>query len=363
MNNFAAVIMSDALGDGRGRTAVHGARPAVRHLPPPWRPLPLARGPRPAHIPLAPAQERMWHAARAGNSSDWNVARAVRLSGPALSPEALVAAIGDVVAGHEPLRTCYPKTASGPAQVIVPVHEARPKAEVVAATGTELRQRIADFAAGEFDLATDLPLRARLFALGPHDLVVVLVVHHISIDGRSVGPLLRDLGTAYLARQAGAAPDWAPLPIDYADYTLGKHAQLGDYSDEWSRATQQLRYWANTLAGRPAVLEFPCARPRPVRRAGAAGAGAVVPVAFGAGVHRALLDRACAARASLFMVLQTAFAVAVGAFSDSADVTTLFAQDTAVAFVELVTATVELLATGYRGPIAPLLSGFPAGQR
>ncbi|UAK31581.1 hypothetical protein K8O92_28060 [Nocardia asteroides] len=91
--------------------------------------------------------------------------------------------------------------------------------------------------------------------------------------------------------------------------------------------------------------------------------GAVVPVAFGADVHRALLDRACAARASLFMVLQTAFAVAVGAFSDSADVTTLFAQDTAVAFVELFTATVELLATGYRGPIAPLLSGFPAGQR
>ncbi|WP_280316250.1 condensation domain-containing protein [Nocardia abscessus] len=321
MNNSAAVIWSEAIGDGFGRTRVRGTRPAVRHLPPPRRPAPLARGPRPAHLPLAPAQERMWHAARAGNSGDWNVARAVRLSGPALRTEALVTAIDDVVARHEPLRTRYPKTASGPAQVIVPAPEARVRTEIVAVTEAELPHRIAEFAAGEFDLDSDLPLRARLYVLGPCDVVLVLVVHHISIDGRSVAPLLRDLVTAYLARQAGAAPDWTPLPVDYADYTLWKHAQLGDYSDEWSRATQQLRYWANTLAGRPPVLEFPCARPRPIRRAGAAGAGALVPVAFGADVHRALLERACAAGSSLFMVLQAAFAVAVGAFSGSADVT------------------------------------------
>ncbi len=459
--------------------------------------MPLARGPRPAHIPLAPAQERMWYAARAGNSGDWNVAHAVRLSGPALRLEAIVAAVDDVVARHEPLRTRYPRTASGPAQVIVPVPEAGPRTDLVMVGEADLPHRVAEFAASEFDLAIDLPLRARLCVLGPHEAVLVLVVHHISIDGRSVAPLLRDLRTAYLARQAGAAPDWPPLPIDYADYTLWKHAQLGDYSDEWSRATQQLRYWANALAGRPPRLEFPCARAHAVRRAGTAAAGAVVPVTFGADTHRALLDRACAARASLFMVLQTAFAVAVGAFSGSADVTVatavagrdhrllddlvgnfaddvlmrvrldraadaeelldqvrrvalaafahpdtpgrrlkrcllqdptcplfqatlilqrgtaaapaaghhdgltvtevgtgvvrakhdlefglvdrydrlgapagidgvfryptaLFEHRTVVAFVELFTATVELLATGYRGPVAPLLSGFPA---
>ncbi|MGQ4618527.1 condensation domain-containing protein [Nocardia sp. R7R-8] len=320
MNNSAAVILSEGTGYGLGHTGWRTVRPAVRPGPPPRRPVPLARGPRPAHIPLAPAQERMWHAARAGNSSDWNVARAVRLSGPALRPEAVVAAIDDVVARHEPLRTRYPWTASGPAQVIVPAHEAGARTDVVVVTEAELPHRIAEFAASEFDLETDLPLRARLCVLGPQDVVLVLVVHHISIDGRSVAPLLRDLGTAYLARQAGAEPHWTPLPIDYADYTLWKHAQLGDYSDEWSRATQQLRYWANTLAGRPPVLEFPCVRPRAIRRGGAC-AGAVVPVAFGPDVHRALLDRACAARASLFMVLQTAFAVSVGAFAGSADVT------------------------------------------
>ncbi|MEU1546705.1 hypothetical protein [Nocardia sp. NPDC005745] len=43
--------------------------------------------------------------------------------------------------------------------------------------------------------------------------------------------------------------------------------------------------------------------------------------------------------------------------------TALFEPGTAEAFVELFTATVELLATGYRGPVAPLLSGFPAAPR
>ncbi|WP_280493434.1 condensation domain-containing protein, partial [Nocardia asiatica] len=274
MNNSAAVIWSEAFGAGLGRTPGRGTGSAVRHLPPPRCPVPLARGPRPAHLPLAPAQERMWHAARAGNSGDWNVARAVRLTGYALRTDALVAAIEDVVARHEPLRTRYPQTDSGPAQVIVPAPEAGVRTEVVAVTEAELPRRIAEFTAGEFDLDTDLPLRARLCVLGPGDVVLVLVIHHISIDGRSVAPLLRDLVTAYLARQAGTAPDWTPLPVDYADYTLWKHAQLGDYSDEWSRATQQLRYWANALAGRPPVLEFSCTRPRPGPPPPPAGAGA-----------------------------------------------------------------------------------------
>ncbi|MEV6320752.1 condensation domain-containing protein [Nocardia sp. NPDC051787] len=173
MNNSAAGILSEPIGDGFLPVLARGARPAVRLVPPPRRPVLLARGPRPAHVPLAPAQERMWHAARAGNSSDWNVARAVRLSGPALRPEALVAAIGDVVARHEPLRTRYPETASGPAQVVVPAAEALVRPELIPVTEGELPRRIAEFAAREFDLAAGLPLRARLCVLGPHDIVLV----------------------------------------------------------------------------------------------------------------------------------------------------------------------------------------------
>lgn len=280
----------------------------------------LARGPRPAQIPLAPAQERMWPSVPDDAPCDWNVARAVRISGHAVDLAALTAALGDVIERHEPLRTCYPATAAGPIQVVVPAVDAVLVLEVVVSTEAEMPCRIAEFAAIPFELATGLPFRARVCVLGPQDMVLILVAHHLSIDGRSVAPLLRDLTTAYLARRAGRAPGWPPLPVAYADYTLWKHAQLGDYSDEWSRATQQLRYWANALAGRRPMLEFACAREYP-RESARDTTGATVPVVFDAAVHAALLRRAQGSRASLLMVLQAAFAIVVGALSGSTDVT------------------------------------------
>lgn len=276
------------------------------------------RRPRPAHLPLAPAQERMWHAARAGRSADWNVARAVRIRGASIDVDALVAALGDVIARHEPLRTRYPATEHGPAQVVVPMTEAEPDIRVCPVPEADLPARLAELAGREFDLAAQLPLRVRVYLVGDDDVVLLLVAHHISIDGRSVAPLLRDLGAAYTARARGRAPVLPPLPVDYADYTLWKHAQLGDFADEWSRATQQLRYWANTLAGRPAMLRFPLDRPRP---AVPSADGATIAVAFAPAVHAALLDRAQRGRVSLLMVLQAAFAVCVGWFGRSDDVT------------------------------------------
>ncbi|MBL1074733.1 hypothetical protein JK358_10020 [Nocardia sp. 2] len=129
---------------------------------------------------------------------------------------------------------------------------------------------------------------------------------------------MRDFLTAYTARVAGQAPVWSPLPVDYIDYTLWKHEYLGDFGDPYSRASTQLRFWANNLVGRPAPLHLPFDRPRPVR---ANADGDAVPLAVAAHLHADLLTRARRSGASLLMVLQAAFALSVAAFAACPDVT------------------------------------------
>ncbi|GIF04582.1 hypothetical protein Asi03nite_21200 [Actinoplanes siamensis] len=122
---------------------------------------------------------------------------------------------------------------------------------------------VAEAARQTFDLATEVPIHARLLRTAAQDHTLVLVVHHIALDGESLGPLLRDLSTAYSARRAGQAPGWEPLPIQYADYALWQQEVLGDESDPESLAARQLAYWREALAALSQPLALPTDRPRP----------------------------------------------------------------------------------------------------
>ncbi len=93
--------------------------------------------------------------------------------------------------------------------------------------------------------------------------MLAVVAHHISADGYSMRPLIRDVMVAYLARVEGTTPDWAPLDVQYADYTLWQSTVLGDDGDPDSELARQLTYWTDELAGVPEVLALPTDRPRP----------------------------------------------------------------------------------------------------
>ncbi|MFF0544460.1 non-ribosomal peptide synthase/polyketide synthase [Nocardia thailandica] len=282
------------------------------------RRVPLVAGARPAALPLSPAQQRMWFLNRFDpDSVGYNVPIAVRLRGD-LDTEALAAAVDDLVARHEVLRTFYPETDAGPVQAILPAAEAGVRLRVREVAPADLRAAVEELAATTFDVTAAVPWRVELLRSTPTEAVLALVVHHISADGSSVPPLVRDLMTAYLARREGAAPRWTPLAVQYADYALWQRAVLGDENDPASTAARQLDFWRAELAGLPDQLDLPLDRPRPAVRT---LAGGTVPVTLDAATHARLSALARETGATLFMVVHTAFAALLGRLSGSADVT------------------------------------------
>ncbi|MCV7402992.1 non-ribosomal peptide synthetase, partial [Mycobacterium fragae] len=203
----------------------------------------LAAVERPAVVPLSFAQNRLWFIDQLqGPSPVYNVAAALRLSG-GLDVDALGAALADVVGRHESLRTVFPTVEGTPQQVVIPVERADFGWDVVDATGwstTQLDAAINAAACSPFDLAAEIPLRARLFGVADQQHVLVIVLHHIAADGWSLRPLTADLSVAYASRCAGRGPGWAPLAVQYADYALWQREWLGAESDPDSAIAGEL---------------------------------------------------------------------------------------------------------------------------
>ena len=272
---------------------------------------------RPDVVPLSFAQRRLWFLDQMeGPSPTYNMPLALRLSGT-LDRHALQAALGDVVARHESLRTIFSQVEGVPCQLVLDVEAASPQLGVTEVNASELADAVAAVARYGFDLATETPVRAELFVLGPDEHVLLLLVHHIAADGWSMDPLSADLARAYTARCHGQQPGWAPLPVQYADYTLWQHQLLGDQTDPDSLFTAQLAYWAQALAGLPDRLDLPTDRPRP---AIASHRGEHLALRIDAPLHQALVELAHHGGASVFMVFHAGLAALLSKLGAGCDI-------------------------------------------
>jgi amino acid adenylation domain-containing protein len=309
---------------------------------------------RPERLPLSFAQQRLWFLEQLyGPSTAYNLPFAWRLDGE-LDTAALTAALGDVVARHESLRTVFAVEGGQPYQRIIPAGDAAVPVTSTTAGPDELASMIDAAARHEFDLASELPIRAWLFTLaaaagpgqssaaaagpgqssaaaagpgqssaaaaGPgqsstvQEHVLLLLCHHIASDGWSLQVMMSDLTTAYQARRAGRAPDWAPLPVQYADYALWQQDLLG----KDGVLAGQTEYWKRALAGLPEELTLPFDRPRPAqpsRRGGKIHWQLADPA-----LHAALADLAREHQVTAFMTLHAGLAALLSRMGAGTDV-------------------------------------------
>ncbi|MFW2244047.1 condensation domain-containing protein, partial [Rhodococcus opacus] len=272
---------------------------------------------RPARIPLSLAQQRMWFLNQFdADSPAYNLPFAVRLSG-AIDTAALAVAFDDVVERHETLRTVFPDGGDGPEQIVLPASDVSVTLQPVDVTETDLLGRMLAFASRGFDVTAETPIRATLFRTSPTEHVLAISLHHIAADGWSFGPLGRDVMVAYAARADGHAPQWAPLEVQYADYSVWQREVLGSEDDAESVMSAQLGYWTHTLAGVPDALRLPFDRPRPAQPT---YAGRSVGFGIDPETHCGIQRLAREHGATTFMVAHAAFALLLGRLSATDDV-------------------------------------------
>jgi nonribosomal peptide synthetase DhbF len=269
-------------------------------------------------IPLSFAQRRLWFLNKLeGPSATYNIPGALRLRGP-LNRQAMAEALTDVIERHEALRTVFPDAGGEPYQRVLGMDEAQLDLEISECGPDGLASLVRAAATHAFELAGPRPLiRATVFAIGPDEHVLMIVMHHIVGDGWSTAPLLRDLAQAYTARSAGRAPSWEPLPVRYVDYTLWQTELLGQADDPGSVLAGQLAFWAKELAGAPECLALPTDRPRPPF---ASYRGGAVSFAVETELHARLADFARTNGATLFMVLHAGLAVLLSRWGAGLDI-------------------------------------------
>lgn len=273
--------------------------------------------------PLSSSQLRSWFAYRVdGPSVVNNIPFAARLHGP-VDVDALEAAIGDVIARHEILRTVYREIDGVPYQIVLPT-EPVPVRRADGQGEQWLRAELDAERRHVFDLENERPIRPAILSLRPDagspdspagDVhVLSLVMHHIAGDHWSATVLFTDLLTAYRARTAGQEPAWAPLPVQYADFGAWESELL---AEETGIAGPQREYWTRQLAGLPEETGLRPDFPRPPVPSGLAEA---VEFTIDAAVREKLAGLCRDLGITEFMALQAAVAVVLHKAGSGSDI-------------------------------------------
>ncbi|WBM34629.1 non-ribosomal peptide synthase/polyketide synthase [Pseudomonas sp. NY11382] len=209
--------------------------------------LAVEQAPATGEVALSPVQRQFFEQAIAVREH-WNQSLLLGARQP-LQAQALVAALGDVVNHHDALRLRFEPAAEGWRQ-----HYGAPVAQVELwqrqAADAQALTALCDAAQRSLDLRSGPLLRAMLVDLPQGEQRLLLVIHHLVVDGVSWRILLEDLEQAYAQRLAGQPLSLAPRTSSYQAWSAQLHEQVPAF-------VGQLPYW-QAQRGDGAL---PCDRP------------------------------------------------------------------------------------------------------
>ncbi|WP_262946671.1 condensation domain-containing protein, partial [Xenorhabdus indica] len=209
------------------------------------------------HYPLSFAQERMLFIEQFEQGSDaYHIPYLVQLDNEACLP-LLETAINRLAERHSVMKMVYHSDDTGQIyQQILPenlVITSQPCDDINTLLNT-VRAEIAT----PFDLTTESSLRLRHYPVSDSH-YLLLLWHHIAIDGWSINIFMHELAEIYQSLQEKRDSQLPALDITYGDYAAWQRDYLQDDIRE-----RQLAYWQQTLAGHESMT-LPTDYPRPAQ--------------------------------------------------------------------------------------------------
>ncbi|WDE09275.1 non-ribosomal peptide synthetase [Thalassomonas viridans] len=265
---------------------------------------------------LSYSQQRIWISQQMDPSSaDFNVPLVFMASGR-LNCRALSLALNKMIQRHDILRTVYQVQQSQVSPVLcddVVIELAYHDLSHLAEADCRIRQAEfkKQYLCRAFDLEQEIPLRACVVKQDESHHMILIVLHHIAADGWSVNFFSDELTRLYQLFDLGKQAELPPVTHQYRDYVAWENHQLS------GKNRQQLcRYWQQRLEGAPPVHSLPVARQRSAAKEKNRHRAQRLSKALMAQLNRLAKHH----HASLFMVMQTAFAFMICQWSSQRDV-------------------------------------------
>ncbi|MEH2270284.1 MAG: condensation domain-containing protein, partial [Nostoc sp.] len=267
-------------------------------------------------VPLSFAQQRLWFLQQLDPSNPYYSELAcVQLVG-ALNVDALERSLNEIVRRHEALRTTFEIVEERAVQIIHPtVTVTLPLVNLlsmpVAERHVQVERLTTEMAQKPFDLVTGPLLRVMLLQTGVEEYLLLFTIHHIAVDGWSIGVLIRELAVLYEAFFTSKISPLPDISIQYADFAIWQRQWL-----QGELQKTQLDYWKQQLTD-ASTLALPTDRPRPAVQS---FRGAVASFELSASLTDMLRSLSNREGVTLFMTLLGAFQALLCRYTGQEDI-------------------------------------------
>ncbi|HYR82568.1 MAG TPA: amino acid adenylation domain-containing protein, partial [Terriglobia bacterium] len=217
----------------------------------------------PQSYPLSSSQRGLWFQQQLDpQSAAWNIPLVVVIA-TEVHVEMLRQTLDVLVQRHRTLRTVFALGDGEPVQTVRPWEPVvLPVRDLGGAAEDDWKAQLlglsSEQAGRPMDLATGPMYRFELVKLSPTLYALLAVIHHIALDGWSIGIFQKECRAIYSALAAGRQSTLPPLRAQYSDFVEWERRRLQETTID-----TQIAYWKERLRNAPSAFEMPADFPRP----------------------------------------------------------------------------------------------------